>query len=668
MTGRNAWAVAFVVVATCVARGAGAVEIQSVTRVDGGGPVLVGQRVEFAVVLGKSYANPFDPVAMVKVAASFTREGGAPVIVGGFWFQDYVASYDQGRETLTPRGDPGWRVRFRPMEAGTYTMGLTVLDVAEGVTTEGPTGADAQTLDAGTTALPTDGFVTVDDAPGQQPGFQRNGKPWVPFGANVCWSGAGGTKDIEGWYQEMKTAGLQWSRLWMTSFDGTALEWKTGADDGGYAGLGTYNLKAAWRVDRILQLAEERGIALQLVLQQHSQFECQQWSSWGDNPWNVANGGPCRQSMEFFTNADVAAGFDARLRYIAARFADSPAIMAWELWNEVDLITGYQAEVVATWAHQRVPLLKSMDPYGHLVTTSYAWPPADDQDWQYEGYDFAQFHSYLAMYADWLPQWASDLRKYGKPVVLGEFGIDTQGSDNLKDTDGTHLVNATMLSVLSGFTGGAMSWWWDNYLTPDGLWMPLGNVAARLRAVGAAHVVEPLPADSVTVTEADPVVDGHAVEGRAARTTDGVLVWLHDAGSEWNRAADWAPIDHIGVVVDVAGVRLDGGLCRGFMQQCDPRGDCADIDGAQSTQDTAEGAIRLTADVFTRDLLIQVHCLGSFGEDPGGAGDTAGGEDSGTTDGAGSDDGTPGDGMDAADVPDEPEAPRPRSRGCSAAF
>jgi hypothetical protein len=296
-------------------------------------------------------------------------------------------------------------------------------------------------------------------------------------------------------------------------------------------------------------------------------------------------------------------------------------------------------------------------------------------------------HNYISDYWSVLPLFGPTLRAFGKPVVLGEFGIDTQGVENLRDKDGTHLVNATMLAVMSGFTGGAMSWWWDNYLTPEGLWATLGTVADRLRALGAGKVVGPI--DDVTVTDGG-TVDGsstvpadHVVEARAAWTVDGAMVWLHDAGSEWNRDAAWGPVNHIGVVVEVAGAGQKEGACRGVLTQCDPwSGACAAVAESPTAEDLAGGGFRFTAADFARDLLIKVACLGPIVKDEGGIDDAAADGDlgapaedlwpmldaaepgdSGTVDEFARDLAT-----DDSGLGEEPEVKRPRSHGCSAAF
>jgi hypothetical protein len=586
-------AVLAVLAAPGAARGAGIVSVARVGATAGVDPVPAGALVEYAVTLDRSYADPFDP-GTIAVGATFAPASGPPVAVDGFWFQDYVATTNAaGAEILSPSGAPHFRVRFRALRAGDLAVSIRAADA------DGDDVHDASMLSV--QGPDVDPFVRR--AAGDAPGFARGGAPWVPFGANVCWSGAGGTHEFATWFDAMAVDGLlNWSRLWMTHFDGTALEWKAGGDGGAYAGVGAYNPKAGWRVDRILDLASTAGIALQLVLQQHSQFQTTHWSSWDDNPWNAANGGPCATSMQFFTDPDVVAGFDRRLRYLVARYAHAPALMAWELWNEVDLIQGYDRATVDAWSRARVALLRSLDPYGHLVTTSYAMPEFERQDWAFDGYDLVQLHNYVPLYWDVLPWYAEGLRAFGKPVVLGEFGIDVFGAENLRDADGTHLVNATLLAVFSGFAGGAMSWWWDNYLHPLGLWEPLRQVARVLGALGVSDVTGPWPG---VAAEGDG-----AVVARAARTADGALVWLHDVASEWDRDPAWTAPTHAGVTVRVDGIAHEGQACGGALAWGRPWTGGLGAAAAWPIDAVDDGGVRFVAPAFARDLVMRVTCAG----------------------------------------------------------
>ena len=562
------------------------------------GPTPALGRLDFTVRLDKSHANPFDP-SQIEIVMDVERLGLSKVEhVRGFWFQDFDATFDGSTETLTAKGDAEFRVRYRPRVGGMYQFTVHATDA------DGTDDAKPVSLQINSATGEITGFVGIDPADGAR--LVRGDEPWAPFGMNVDWVDAGGTARFDQYFGKLQDAGLDWTRIWMSLFDATALEGKAGGDGGAYCGLNCYNLKAAWRVDRILTLAGQHGIALQLCLQQHSQFETGQWSSWPDNPWNAANGGPLAKSMEFFTNTEVVAGFDARLKYLVARYADSPALMAWELWNEVDLITGYSPGVASAWMRARSAVLKSLDPYAHLVTTSYAIPGVEgtDQDWADPAYDLVQLHSYMSSYWDVLPMAAQHLRTFGKPVIAGEWGIDSQGQLMLADTTGIELVNANLLAPLLGFTGGAMSWWWDGWILENDLWPRVGHVAAVVRALGV---------DRATGFPGDATVD--AATGlalTAALTATGEVVWLHDPGSEWDAAADWVPGDHQGVKVWFgAGMACPGSVAPGTGSSVD----VAAMDpwtgawmGSGSLQAETDGVRFVWVPTFQRDVVLSVKC------------------------------------------------------------
>ncbi len=559
----------------------------TVSRLGGEGPVITGQRVEYQIEMPQSFQDPYDE-RVVHVRVQFWREGDpGPTWVEAFWHEPFRReALAGGGEAWIQDGEPAFRARFRPLRPGVYQVAAEAFVAGEGTSL-----TDAEPLVV--TGQEVDPFVRVGSV-GGRPSLVRGGRPFFPFGFNAGWAGPGGTEDFRRWFARC-AGGV--SRKWMTSFDGTALEWLSGQDGGSYEGLGRFNQKAAARLDRILELAEEAQVALLLVLQQHSQFETMHWSSWDQNPWNAANGGPCKRSMEFFTNPEVVEGFDRRLRYIVARYADSPAVLAWELWNEVDLIRGYDPAIVSSWSRARVARIWQWDPYGHLVTTSYAMPAFADQDWEFEGYDLVQLHTYFPDYWFALESFAPPLLAFGKPVLVSEFGIDFLGEANLEDQDATHLVNATLLAAMLGYAGGVMSWWWDSWLEKPGPlegWNRGGRALARLGVVGVSG-----PFEGVRVQGAP---EG-SLWARAARVEDGLLVWLHDPLSEWDREEQTAFEVFSGVSVEVS---WPLGPCTDFLAVAvyDP-----DLHLHTGTaEDNGSGQFVLLVPAFSRDLVVRLRC------------------------------------------------------------
>ena len=537
--------------------------------------------IEVTVSLDRTYADPYDPDV---VAVTATLENGLDeLFFEGFWFQDYDVANVDGLEHLVEAGEPLFLVRLRAPSPGHWRLWVRATDA------DGEDALDVPIdVDVAEPSEPPRGFV--HRVAGTPRLAWDDGTPYVPFGANVCWAAT--LADFAHYFDRLAENGLTWTRVWMTHFDGTALEWSSG-DDGGYQGLGRFNPKAAWRVDRILRLAEQRGIALQLVVQQHSQFECANWSSWDTNPWSAANGGPIVTSGEFFTNPEVVAGFDRKVHYLVARYAHSPALLAWELFNEIELISGAKKADLEAWMHARARLLKTLDPYRHPVTTSYSAPcwTGCSQPWDDDAFDLAQVHSYLPDYWMSLSRAADQMRTYGKPAIAGEVGIDFLGEKNLLDPEGIELVNMTLVTAMSGFAGGAMSWWWDNWLEPNDLWAVLGTSAQALERAGIASWTGVLGGVGVLEPSTLRIV--------AATTESGAIVWLHDASSEWNleRPAGTENAPHVTLP---ASLTCDRPWKIAYV---DPRApdasppDPSPLDGSEFDTPT-----------FQRDLLIRLDC------------------------------------------------------------
>jgi hypothetical protein len=109
--------------------------------------------------------------------------------------------------------------------------------------------------------------------------------------------------------------------------------------------------------------------------------------------------------------------------------------------------------------------LKANDPFHHLVTTSLTGSSDRSEIWSIPSMDFSQFHAYgVNNPARALPEIAARMRKaYGKPVLIGEFGVDFRGW--MRASEDPYLRGfrqALWGSALGGTSGTAMSWWWEN--------------------------------------------------------------------------------------------------------------------------------------------------------------------------------------------------------------
>jgi hypothetical protein len=248
---------------------------------------------------------------------------------------------------------------------------------------------------------------------------------------------------------------------------------------------GLYRLDRAWELDYVLALCERLGIRVKLCLENFRTF------GEGPNPYDVRNGGPCETVRDFFVKPEAKEMFKRRLRYIVARWAYSPAIMAWELWNEINCVEGYEqyrSDVVA-WSAEMARYLREIDPYKHLTTNSLGSSYTEPGLWRLDEMDFAQMHGYYGWsgtdetrdMAAFVAKMLGLVSGYGKPYMFAEFGVIREFPEPRelcdRDREGVHLHNGQWAAAMSGACGGAMLWWWDSYVDPYNLYSRFTSLA-----------------------------------------------------------------------------------------------------------------------------------------------------------------------------------------------
>ena len=510
-------------------------------------------RMELALDLAATYENPFNPEE-IDVWALFTSPQGQATRVNGFLDQPCTRRLDHDAEQIEPAGAPAWKIRFTPAVEGTWHYRVFAKDRS------------------GETSLPEASFTVSAST---RPGFIRraehnprmfaydNGQPYFAVGENVCWGGKRGSFDYDDWLPALAKAGGNWLRIWMCSWN-CALEWSREPRGdwrvGQYNGVGFYSLDNAWKLDTILDLAETNGLAVMLCFGTYGEFNTGGFfneGQWKANPYNTTNGGPCLKPAEFWTNTTARQLYRQRLRYLTARYASRTGIQSWEFWNE--------ANAPAAWIGEMARCLKGtgefaghpLDPYGHLVTTTYG----TGEIWRSPEVDFTQTHHYgkgdVPDHAPVVHRDALAAARYDKPHLMGEYGIDWRGPDEKYDPDGRaiNLHNGLWASALSDNAGGAMLWWWDNYVHPRKLYghfTPLRRFAdtvpwteapwkpLALRVETAEGVWVSLNGDAATPSpEAErplPLNLYGLQNGRLA------LLWAQNAAHNWKNAHDKKPV------------------------------------------------------------------------------------------------------------------------------
>lgn len=439
---------------------------------------VVGQyeKFEASVELNAQFDNPYD-YDQVHLSAKLTSPSGKERIIDGFYMWDFNINGQNGNLD-TDHSEGEFRIRFAPDEIGHWTYQLQL--------------SDSQ----GTTTSSTQSFQCVESAQSENKGFIRsnqtnylhfdNGEQYIAIGQNICWQNNNPFLDYQNWLGQLKAQGGNFFRLWHAHW-GLGLEWRAGQQQ--YQGLRRYKESSAAYQDWLFDYCNQNGIYVLLTLQHHGQVSTQVNPNWSESPYNMANGGPCQHTWDFFTNEEAIKHTQNRLKYVMARWGYARSIMAWELFNEVEWTDDFEQhkENIINWHSEMAQYIRANDSYDHLITTSFAHEYNDATMWALPDMDFTQTHYYFNA-ANLERVLAKGVKKYieeyGKPTLTGEFGLGNIGSElSDMDPDGIHFHNGLWSPLFSGGLGTGMSWWWDSYIAPNDLYYHMAPIAKMVAEI-----------------------------------------------------------------------------------------------------------------------------------------------------------------------------------------
>ena len=439
------------------------------------------KRVDMRVDLTASYQTPFDQ-DQIAVDALVTAPSGKLLTVPAFFFQNFERQVwgraKRTTEEVMAEGGPGeWRVRYMPSEAGKYSVRIRARDNSGATTSE----AAAFTARAGA----GDGYIRVSTKDSHYFEFD-DGKPFFANGLNIV------EHPLSEYYRYIPSlgkAGGNFSRLWI-GFEYFGLE---------LGPMGDYRLDNAWQLDQVMNLSEEYGVHQKICIDwirnitprglPRRNFDRE------DYAYSVSNGGPAATTKDFYVLPESKRLFKNRLRYIVARWGYSTHVMAWELWNEIDLVDQEvrDPKIIVPWTQEMCAYLKSIDPWQHLTTNSLARAPINgwEEMWNVKETDFAQRHGYFSPVAGSEGQggdmaalvlgWLDPMRAFHKPYLMSEFGLQRDRMDIRRlcdrDQDGVHMHNGIWAAIAHGAAGGAQLWWWGQYVDPKNLYYHFQAVA-----------------------------------------------------------------------------------------------------------------------------------------------------------------------------------------------
>jgi hypothetical protein len=448
-------------------------------------------KYEATFQLSWTFANPYDPDE-IAIDALVTLPGGAVETMPAFWYvpcRNRIV--DRQRPSANPEEDtptieriettgPGtWMLRYTPRREGVHRYRLVAR------TPETSAVSEEVTFNvAGTSGR---GFVRVSRADRRYFEFD-DGSFFFPIGQNVAWANDLGSVDFRLYMVDMANVGANWARIWLTHFfQGQILEWSPQPPY--FHGLGFYSPEMAWKLDRMLEHAEENGIYLMWCLQHHGPFSTRFNAEWDANPYNKQKGGFLDAPEQFFTHPRARQLVRRRLRYCIARYGYSPHLFAWELWNEVSLTDRFSDGAVTAWHHEMAEYLKTTDPSSRMVSTSYGGR-FERGAYALPELDFVQVHIYHSDTIEWMAwllrsvedqmRTVESEREFGKPVLIGEYGLGhshryfrlPEGPEAPRwpvDPHGLHVHNSLWIGLFSGSAGTAMNWWWDRYIRENDL-------------------------------------------------------------------------------------------------------------------------------------------------------------------------------------------------------
>jgi len=486
------------------------------------------ERVELELRSPVTPSNPFDP-NLARVDATITLPSGRSVRVPGFWYQAYsrsienpAASRTDRIEKLTPTGAPAWRIRFASPESGRHSV--TIDWVVDG------NSGKSSTTDIEIKPGPRQGFVWSSP---RNPSYLEHstGKPFFAIGENLCmYEKREGTYYYERILPKLAASGANYVRLWQEYYVPQDTSIVAGAGDGTFTGfpletqatgLGRYDLASAWRLDHVAAQCEQLDIYYQIAFEMTVWWQPRQKHRWPRNPYNAANGGPCKTPEDYFTDPTARELVKRRLRYSVARWGWSMHLAAWELWNEVDNNFNFNSAANTAWHREMAAYVKSIDPWQHLITTSWRDPGM----FSLPDIGIVQAHSYWEAQYDAAQYTLQDtdhlMRPYGKPFFFGEQGVENPVAMMKLDPDGLHFHDTIWASALSGAAGTGLYWWWHNYVEGLDLYRHYKPLAAFLKGEDLAArkwTRAGLSRPNLPVTL--------AVYGLAA--PDRALLWIHD--------------------------------------------------------------------------------------------------------------------------------------------
>jgi hypothetical protein len=434
------------------------------------------EKIEITFTLNGTNALSFDYDSML-VQGVFSAPNGQTKTVDGFLFSN-------------TGGNAIWKVRFTPLQTGTWTYFLKAKNSIGSIATTPNTFNCTSAINNGFVRKTNTNYLAFD-----------NGKAFVPIGQNLQWDENWNLSNYFKMLRKSNEQGCNAIRYGLTSWF-SEIEWtNVPYYPHNYQGTKQYYLPHAALTDSIIDSLSAKNMYASLSLFSPTNTADSAWGDgeWRFNPYNVINGGTCSNHQQFFTDATARSNYKNRLRYINARWGYSPNILAWEIGNEMELSVSYYngeydtcVSLIANWVDEMTAYMKTIDVNNHLRTLSYAYASNGRQNLSNPNIDLTQIHEYNQDKP--VPNFENVIvgaflehnAMYKKPFLVSEYGLyyDYNGNKSVSDDpSGVLIHNALWSSMFSGSYGPALNWWWDTYIDSANLYSvfkPISKVIPKV--------------------------------------------------------------------------------------------------------------------------------------------------------------------------------------------
>ena len=316
--------------------------------------------------------------------------------------------------------------------------------------------------------------------------FVRDGKPYKYIGANF-WYGGILASEGEGGNRErlvqeldsLKSIGIDNLRILVGSDGARGITSKV--EPTLQTAPGVYNDTILAGLDFLLSEMKKRDMLAVLYLNNswewsggYSQYL--EWAGKGKAPVPSIDGWPAFMDYvkEFPNNkkakslfADYVKDIITRInRYTNISYVEDPTIMSWQIGNEPRAFSGENKEAFAIWMAEVSRFIKSLD---------WGWAPADSLS---EKAEAAQLQS-----KQYIDEHLEIAQKYGKPLVLEEFGyprdgfrFDKSATTQARDTYYQYIFSLiTDRTAQSAGLTGCNFWAWGGLAAPKHLYWQRGD-------------------------------------------------------------------------------------------------------------------------------------------------------------------------------------------------